>query len=153
MVGLLTWHDSADFDSTRGLNLGRVEKKSSTLRKPSNSLIGAWLSEEDGRAFGSYAHEFGLDESALATLLVVRELRIGRLKSIAHTRAEKSDKSKRVTARPRQPEIGTAFANHALLHGLRSGQAAALLIRMELSEQWLRSALSWIGNQLDSRPD
>ena len=111
------------------------------------------MSEADGRAFGSYALELGLDESALATLLIVRELRVGRLQAIAETRIAKSDKGKRVTARPRQPEIETAFASHALSVGLRPGQAAALLIQTELSEHWLKSALKWSGNQLDSRAD
>ena len=117
------------------------------------AIIGAWISEADGRAFGSYALELGLDESALATLLIVRELHVGRLQAIAETRSAKSAKEKRVTARPRQPEIETAFAKHALLNGFKPGQAAALLIQTELSERWLKSALESSGNQLDSRAD
>lgn len=114
------------------------------------SIIGAWLSADDGHAFSSYAQSLGLDESALATLLLVRELQLKRLANTSEKRLDAAGKVKRVSARPRNPAVESAFAAHAKSVGLRPGRAASILYLAELSERWLERALCLQGNQIDS---
>ncbi|MEC9068126.1 MAG: hypothetical protein VX569_12695 [Pseudomonadota bacterium] len=106
--------------------------------KRTKSVIGGWLSEEEGAAFVEYASQIGIDSAALATLLLMRELSEGKLgptrKGVISSPVRKG---RRVTARTSRPDLKKRFHEHAAACGLSSDAAAAALFRKELKEKWL----------------
>ncbi|MEO1969123.1 MAG: hypothetical protein ABGW87_10475 [Sphingomonadaceae bacterium] len=100
--------------------------------------IGGWLSKADGERFQALALEVGLDESALATILVVRELKVRFLASgcFELTRS-KPVKEKRITARPKRAELKVQFREYSKALGSSMDATAAALFRKEIAENWL----------------
>lgn len=111
------------------------------------SQITAHVSAADAAAFQAYAAGLGLDASALATLLLIRELRVGRLPRLAavdlSARGAANDK---ITAHRGDGAVKTRWTAHALTAGLSASKAAAIVFRAELKEQWLNRAV----NEFDS---
>jgi hypothetical protein len=111
------------------------------------SQITAHVSAGNAATFRSYAASFGLDASALATLLLIRELRIGRLPDLAaadlDARGSANDK---ITAHKGDGAVKTQWKAHARAAGLSASKAAAIVFRAELKEQWLKRAV----NEFDS---
>jgi len=90
-------------------------------------------------AFDAYALSLGLDVTALANLLILRELRAPRLPELAaryDTAGPAGDRTK-IVAHTRTPEIKGLFAAHAASAALKPSRAAAILFRAELEERWL----------------
>lgn len=128
----------------------RVEYGGKSVGSRSND-IGAWVSKEEGRRFQALAFAVGLDESALATILVVRELAIRSLVAVsANGSLPRVVKDKRVTARPKRHELKVQFREYSKSLGLSMDAAAATLIRKELAENWLGNTIGRSGNQVDS---
>lgn len=98
------------------------------------------MTEIEARAFASYAEGLGIDTTALANLLIRRELELCRLGALVAERPRES--VTKVTAHFRAAELKAHFRDHAGKFGLRPGPAAALLYRAELEEKWLLSSLS-----------
>lgn len=106
--------------------------------KQAKSVIGGWLSEEEGAAFAEYASQIGIDAAALATLLLIKELSEGKLgatrKPVINSPVRKG---RRVTARTSRLDLKQRFQDHAAAHGFSSDAAATALFRTELQERWL----------------
>lgn len=113
--------------------------------------IGCWVSKEEGEQFHALAFSVGLDESALATLLVVRELHTKSLiNQLNRYPPQKVLKEKRITARPKRHDLKAQFSSHAANVGLSVDAAIATLSRKEIVENWLGNAIRNYGNHLDS---
>tara|TARA_B000000460_G_scaffold247097_1_gene221455 strand:- start:730 stop:1203 length:474 start_codon:yes stop_codon:yes gene_type:complete len=113
--------------------------------------IGGWLTKEEGEKFQALAFAVGLDESALATILVVRELAIGALASDPSMPvARKVRKEKRITARPTRDELKVQFREYSSSLGSSMDATAAALFRKEIAENWLGKTMGLLGNQIDS---
>ena len=108
----------------------------------SRARIGGWLSVAEGLEFESYATQIGIDHSALATLLIVRELNRDNLSSLA-TRSGGvcCEKGRRVTASPKGTDWKARFADHARVHSMTPDAAASMIFRFELAEKWLAKEL------------
>ncbi|TAJ68734.1 MAG: hypothetical protein EPO51_24660 [Phenylobacterium sp.] len=104
-----------------------------------HQIVG-YVTEAEARAFASYAEALGLDATALANLLIRRELELGRLGAL--DAAPPGERVTKVTAHFRAADLKAQFRDHAARFGLRPGPAAALLYRAELEEKWLLSSLS-----------
>lgn len=103
--------------------------------------ITGYLPDDEEGVFRDYAASLGIDKSALANLLIRRELardRLGRLERFGH-QVPRSACTK-VTAHV-DDATKRAFATHAQRHGLRPGIAAGWLFRAELAESWLLHSL------------
>jgi len=105
-------------------------------------IIG-YLTPVEAAAFQEHAASGGLDASALANLLVARELRIRRLPDLKgrfDVDLPRGDRTK-ITAHQRGEATKQAFCAHAATAGLKPSPAAALLFRAELEERWLKYCL------------
>ncbi len=112
--------------------------------------ITGYLTPVQAAAFQNHAASGGLDVSALANLLIVRELRTKRLpilKMDFDVDLPPGERMK-VTAHQRLDITKEAFAAHAAETGLKPSPAAAILFRAELKERWLTFSLGV--NQFDS---
>ena len=119
--------------------------------KSSSKDIGGWLARDEGEKFQALACSVGLDESALATILVVRELAIRSLASgPSKFVPRKVVKEKRITARPTRSELKVQFREYAESLGSSMDATAAALFRKEIAENWLGKTIGVNRNQLDS---
>ncbi len=120
--------------------------------KPSDPLaqIIGYLTEADRARFQAYAQALGLDVSALANLLIIRELKLARLSGLAGRFDQETPASSRtkVTAHLPVADTKAAFAALAARAGMKPTRAAAVLFRTELEERWLESSVAV--NQIDS---
>lgn len=133
--------DDSDRDSVRSAKF-----------TPDRQVVGGWLTHVEGIAFAEYAYAIGIDEAALATILLVRELNSDRLSSLPERQTSRAViKQKRVSAGAKQMGLKSRFAKHASKHGLSSDAAAAALFRAELRERWLGKCVGLAGNQVDSQ--
>lgn len=106
-------------------------------------IIG-YLSSAEATDFREHAAGGGIDVSALANLLITRELRIGRLPNLKgrfSVHLPPADRTK-IVAYLRDRDTKQAFGAHAGAAGLRPTPAAALLFRAELEERWLTLCLN-----------
>jgi len=112
-------------------------------------IIG-YLTETDRVHFQAYAQSLGLDASALANLLIGRELTLARLSGLAVRFDQETPVAGRtkVTAHLPVAEIKQAFAALAAQAGMKPTRAAAVLFRAELEERWLEASVAV--NQIDS---
>ncbi|MFN4175544.1 hypothetical protein [Phenylobacterium sp.] len=101
-------------------------------------------------AFRAYAQGMGLDATALANLLIARELRAKRLatQAPASTAAGAMAERVKIVAHVPTEAIKAAFAAYAAQTGMKPSRLAALLFRMELEERWLERHV--LVNQFDS---
>src|SRR3546814_7271787 len=75
-----------------------------------------YLSDDEASAFQQYAAELRLDVTALANLLIVRELRRERLAALRplHDRDLGGQGKKKIVAHQSDPETKAAFKAHAI---------------------------------------
>lgn len=106
--------------------------------RPPKAVIGGWLSDEEGESFATYAAEIGIDTSALATLLIAREMSENGLGATrANGRSPPLLKGRRISARTARRDLRDRFRAHAAGFGMSSDSAAAAVFRAELEERWL----------------
>lgn len=106
-------------------------------------IIG-YLTPDQAAAFQEHAASGGIDASALANLLIVRELlicRLADLKARIDADLPPGDRMK-VTAHQSDNATKLAFGAHAASVGLKPSPAAAILFRAELEERWLTFCLT-----------
>lgn len=97
-----------------------------------------YLSPEAHTAFVAYALAYGLDVTALANLLIARELRAPRLGALTLEPAPAPPLKVRCKVVAHAPEVTkAAFSTHSAKFGLKPSTAAAILFRTELEERWL----------------
>ena len=106
-------------------------------------LLG-YVTPGECKQFQTYASSLGLDASALASLLIIRELKLRRLRKLAEsfeTELQTSERTK-ITAHLRDASVKSAFARHSAASGMKPTPAVAILFRAELAEQWLERSIS-----------
>jgi hypothetical protein len=114
--------------------------------------IGGNLTQDEARELGRYAKAFQMSRAGLAYILVLRELNVGRLGDLIGRPATKVSKSMRgrVTTRPKDTRVKELFTAHAARFGLGSDEAGTLILREELTEQWLWKTICSKGIAIDS---
>lgn len=112
--------------------------------------IGGYLTSEEHAIFQAYAVEFGLSESGLANLLLVREIRLKRLGLLMqkYSAGAPSESRSRVTAHQRDAAMKIAFGERSSDEGLKPDQAASIVYKAELDERWLEQSMA--GQNLES---
>jgi hypothetical protein len=103
------------------------------------------------KQFSDYATKIGLDDSALAKLLILRERELRRLRTASETKelpglnrergGRASLASGKVTAHMSTIEDVKKFDLYARTCGMTRSKAAAWLISKEVKERWLEKAL------------
>jgi hypothetical protein len=106
--------------------------------------IGGYLQPDEHARFKAYANGLGLSESALANLLIVREIRCKRLRVLKgkYLTGTPSESRQRVTAHRSDAVMKSAFLTRSGEEGLKPDQAASILYRAEISERWLEQAIA-----------
>jgi hypothetical protein len=104
------------------------------------SQIVGYVTAEEAQSFAAYAETLGVDASALANLLIRREMQLGRLGLLPAPPVEK--RGVKITAHFKDEAVKSKFTDHAGRHGLAAGSAATRLYRAELEELWLLSCLA-----------
>jgi hypothetical protein len=102
-----------------------------------------YLALDEADNFQHYAAELRLDRTALANLLIVRELRIGRLEELKlrYDRDLAGMEKTKVVAHQADPLTKAAFKEHAAGFALKPSRAAAIIFRAELTERWLEASM------------
>lgn len=96
-------------------------------------------------AFSSYAAKFGIQESELVRLLIIREMRHSQLRAFLTAGAQVISGSGgdiKVTAHFASIAAKSEFDAYAADCSVGSGRAGAWLIERELSERWFEKALA-----------
>lgn len=98
-----------------------------------------YVTPEDRDRFEAYALAHGLDVTALANLLIARELRARRLTELQVTFDAPRPLASRSKIVAHTPDAKTKEAFTARAHeaGMKPSRAAAILFRAELDERWL----------------
>jgi hypothetical protein len=105
--------------------------------------IGGYLDPNEHASFKAYATCLQISDSALANLLIVRELRckrLNRLKSPFQQTIAAANR-KRITAHISDPSFKFAVETHLTEVGLTPDQAMSILLRAELCERWLANSM------------
>ena len=103
--------------------------------------IGSNLRPEEYDNFKAYAASFQLTHSAVANLLILRELRRRRLDRLRKKHKEfRGLPEHRITGNV-NANIKAAFDAHVAEIGLGSDAAAGIVFRAELGERWLDRAV------------
>ena len=89
----------------------------------------------EARKFKDYAKALGIDESALANLLLARELFRKELQN--HYTIPDQPCTKTITAHVKSPQFKDEFASYASTLNLSQRTAAGAVFCQELKEQWL----------------
>lgn len=105
--------------------------------------ITGYLTADERSRLAEYARSHGLDAAALASLLLHRELRVGRLRDLrSKGRLPKpTECPEKVTIHRIDDLAKGRFKEHAKSCQLKSSPALALLCRAELQERWLEKAM------------
>ena len=108
------------------------------------------MSPAERDAFEAYAFDHGLDVTALANLLIARELKAQRLEQLLLNIGPGTALTVRAKIVAHTPTDATksAFAARAEQAGVKPSRAAAILFRAELEERWLERHV--FINQIDS---
>jgi len=109
-----------------------------------------YVTSAERDTFEAYALDHGLDVTALANLLIVRELRAKRLEMLVTTVEPAPPLTVRAKIVAHTPTEATklAFSIRASEAGMKPSRAAAILFRTELEERWLERHV--LVNQIDS---
>jgi hypothetical protein len=102
-----------------------------------------YLTRDEAEDFQHYAAELRLDRTALANILIVRELRIGRLADLKlrYDRDLAGMEKTKIVAHQADPVTKAAFKAHAAAFRLKPSRAAAILFRAELADHWLELSM------------
>ena len=116
-----------------------MEEQEKTAEK---LAVHAYVRVDTHNEFESYLKEVGLTSaSALLTLLILREIELGRLIALEGPSRPEEPRLAKVTAYV-QTERGELFGNHAKALGRSKSDCAAELVEREIEERWLKTALS-----------
>ena len=109
-----------------------------------------YVTPDDRDRFEAYAVAYGLHVTALANLLIARELRTRRLTKLQQAFDAPRPLPSRSKIVAHTPDVATKKAFTAWAHavGMKPSRAAAILFRAELEEQWLATHV--LANQFDS---
>lgn len=105
--------------------------------------ITGYMTADERSRFGDYAHRLGLDGGTVATLLLVRELRVDRLAELRSKpgfRSPAKAPGKITSHRLAEPEK-QKFREHRARFKMSASKALGLLCRAELKERWLEKAI------------
>ena len=105
-----------------------------------DTQIVGYVLQEEAERFGKYAAALSLDASAVANLLLVREISAGRLGGLIGRYPAVSG-GRKIVAHLRNVELKQGFADHAEKFGLKATPAASSLFRAELVERWLEKTV------------
>jgi hypothetical protein len=116
---------------------------------PKEHQIGCYMTAREAADLCRLARVNELTRAKLLILLVLRELRTKRLRSLAPHHPERIGKGrgKRITARTARASVKLRFKRHAAECGLGIDEAAGVIFRAELRERWLMGALRAGGNR------
>ena len=118
-------------------------RRTDQMAKPASQLTGRMTSEER-KAFGKYADALGLGAGTVATLLVIRELRLARLTKLKvnpRFRQPKDTPATITSHRIRGPQK-LSFRDHLDQLDLSVSEGLGVLCRAELDERWLEAGMS-----------
>ena len=121
--------------------------------RESNSQITGRITSDERKAFGAYSKAMGLAAGTVATLLMIRELRIGRL---AHLKVDPmlqpiGNTAGTVTSHRFSKSQKADFERHVDHAGISSmSQGLGFLCRAELRERWLETALQTDSKRVES---
>lgn len=106
--------------------------------------ITGYVTSGERSRFGEYAQSLGLDGAALASLLLHRELRVGRLEKLRSDPriSQTAECPEKITIHGVSETTKGKFREHAAAHGLKPSPALAILCRAELKESWLHKAMN-----------
>lgn len=97
-----------------------------------------YLPADECSEFQRYAGSLNLDMSAVANLLILRELTICRLPALIRFQlGVPMSKCAKVTAHQVRGDTKESFSVHAKKCGLKPVPAATVIFRAELEERWL----------------
>ena len=112
------------------------------LERRDSTQITAHVCASERAGFEVYARRYGLDAAGLLALLLARELRIGRLHALIDSDTPtKASKKTKVTVHGREPGLRDGILARAVECGTSLSNACAVLMRAELSEQWLEQSI------------
>lgn len=119
-----------------------MEKALASTTTSDDAQVGCNLTRDEGRRLDEYAREHELSRPNLCGLLVVRELKLKRLNGLVGSFDGSGTRkgAARVTARV-SGATKIEFAQHVAGLPIGSDDAAAILFRAELVEQWLAEAV------------
>lgn len=104
--------------------------------------IGGYLRPEEKKAFEDYIGQFKLRKGAVATLLILREIRCSRLPELKERFPPPPAKGRaRISARPTDLTLKAAFEEHVSKLGLDPDPSAGIIFRAELHERWLERSV------------
>jgi hypothetical protein len=107
-----------------------------------NRQIGGYLRPHERAEFDTYMEQFKLRKGAVPALLILREIRSGRLSVLKERYPMPGGKGRaRVTALPTDDTLKLAFERHAAQFDMDPDPAAGVVYRAELHERWLERAL------------
>jgi hypothetical protein len=105
-----------------------------------------YLLPEECEEFNAYAGSMNLNSSAVANLLIVRELRLRRLPELEHyQRDHPRAECAKIVGHQSNDRAKRAFTAHAESCGLKPTAAAERLFRAELKEHWLEHCIQQSG--------
>lgn len=105
-----------------------------------HQIVG-YVPDEEADRFGHYASALSLDVSAVATLLIVREISACRLRGLVEQYPAIGGSGRKIVAHQRNGLLKQAFAGHAAKFDVKSTPAAGSVFRAELHERWLEKAV------------
>lgn len=122
----------------------QVESKLASPRRSAVSQVHAYVSRDQKATFDAYADALCLDASSLLKILIRRELS---RRCLTQAVSPKSPGKEKITAHfssksPVQARIFSDFSAYAEGIGQTRTSVASSLALQELSENWLRQALS-----------
>jgi hypothetical protein len=138
LLSLTSRKDSLVYILFVGDMLRRGTSSPSFWAKAIVAQILGYLPADECSEFQRYAGSLNLDTSALANLLILRELAACRLSSMIRFQlGVPTSKCAKVTAHQAQSDTKQSFVTHARNCGLKPAPAATILFRAELEERWL----------------
>jgi len=125
-----------------GVGTGPTSSKPTSRERSRVSQV-AKVPVAEQAAFHSYAERFGLNMSAVAILLLARELRLRRLTHLCGRYPPEKGAllDGKIIAYLHGRDLKEAFRLHAANAHMRPGPAAAAVFRAELTEQWLERVI------------
>lgn len=102
------------------------------------------MSSDERKAFGKYADALGLGAGTVATLLVIRELRLVRLAKlkVSPRFRQPKDTPATITSHRIRDRQKQEFRDHLDRFDLSASEGLGVLCRAELQERWLETALA-----------
>lgn len=111
-------------------------------------IIG-YLAPEEVEAFQRYAGELNVDATALANLLILRELHFRRVVELSSKfdRGLVGRETAKIIAHQKNGSTKALLQTYAESLGMKPSRIAAIIFRAEITEQWLAKAVE---SELDS---